>query len=88
MKVGFVFECQQQGSDEQVYTYIAKQLCEAFNILPENISSMGSKLSLINECALDVKVMLDNECKFVFIVWDRIPKGEAQENVKIIKQNC
>jgi hypothetical protein len=74
MKVGFVFECQPKGSDEQVYTYVAKQLCGQFNILSENISSMGNKKTLIEESAGDVAVMFANGCEFVFIVWDRIPK--------------
>jgi hypothetical protein len=74
MKVGFVFECQPKGSDEQVYTYIAKQLCATLNVLPENISSMGNKKSLIDESATDVSIMLNNGCDFVFIIWDRLPK--------------
>ena len=85
MKVGFVFECQDQGSDEQVYTYIAKKLCDAFEILPENISSLGSKVAVMNESAVDVKVMLDGGCDFVFIVWDRMPKwggtGKCEDHV-------
>lgn len=74
MKVGFVFECQPKGSDEQVYTYVAKELCNNLDIQPENISSMGNKKALIEECAGDVSVMLANGCEYVFIVWDRIPK--------------
>ena len=74
MKVGFVFECQPKGSDEQVYTYVAKQLCNTLDIQPENISSMGNKKALIEECATDVAIMLANGCKFVFIIWDRLPK--------------
>lgn len=41
MKVGFVFECQDQGPDELVYTYVAKDLCQQFEILQENISPLG-----------------------------------------------
>ena len=74
MKVGFVFECQPKGSDEQVYTYVAKQLCIGLDIQPENISSMGNKKRLIEESATDVAVMLGSGCQYVFIVWDRIPK--------------
>lgn len=74
MKVGFVFECQPKGSDEQVYTYVAKLLCKGLNILPENISAMGDKKALIEESATDVAIMLDNGCEYVFIIWDRLPK--------------
>ncbi|NBP68863.1 MAG: hypothetical protein EBR30_08920 [Cytophagia bacterium] len=74
MKVGFVFECQPKGSDEQVYTYVAKQLCNGLDIRPENISCMGNKKTLIEESATDVAVMLANGCEYVFIIWDRIPK--------------
>jgi hypothetical protein len=84
MKVGFVFECQSQGSDEQVYTYIAKRLCENFEILPENISSLGDKKTVLQESATDVRIMLDNGCEFVFIIWDRMPKwggtGRCQDH--------
>lgn len=88
MKVGFVFECQDQGSDEQVYTYIAKKLCASFVILPENISSLGSKDAVMKESAMDVKVMLAGGCDFVFIVWDRMPKwggtGKCEDHVAIL----
>lgn len=73
-KVGFVFECQDQGSDEQVYTYIVNELCKTLEILPENISSLGSKAAVMNESAVDVKLMLDSGCDYVFIIWDRMPK--------------
>ena len=62
------------GADEQVYTYIAKTLCNALNILSENISSMGNKRALIEESAADVRIMLNNGCEFVFIIWDGMPK--------------
>ena len=52
MKVGFVFECQPQGSDEQVYTYVAKKLCVKFEILPENISSLGDKKTVLQAIKL------------------------------------
>src|SRR5687768_13714354 len=85
MKAGFVFECQNQGSDEQVYTYIAKLLCTTLEILPENISSLGNKVAVINESAVDVKIMLDNGCDYVFIMWDRMPKwggtGRCEDHI-------
>lgn len=85
MKVGFVFECQNQGSDEQVYTYIAKQLCDGLEILPENISSLGNKPTVMNESATDVKIMLANGCEYVFIIWDRMPKwggtGKCEDHI-------
>lgn len=74
MKVGFVFECQPKGSDEQVYTYVAKQLCNGLDIRPENISCKGDKKLLIEESASEVATMLDSGCQFVFIIWDRMPK--------------
>lgn len=74
MKVGFVFECQDQGPDELVYTYIAKELCKHFEILQENISPLGNKHAVINDCALDIVTMFDNHCDYVFIMWDRMPK--------------
>jgi hypothetical protein len=74
MNVGFVFECQPKGSDEQVYTYVAKTICNGLIILPENISSMGNKKTLIEESAIDVAIMLNNGCQYVFIIWDRLPK--------------
>lgn len=91
MKVGFVFECQPQGPDEQVYTYVARQLCSKFEILPENISSMGDKKTLIQECAMDVKIMLDSGCNYVFIIWDRMPKwggtGRCEEHKADLSKN-
>lgn len=91
MKVGFVFECQPQGSDEQVYLYIAKKLCEKFEILPENISSLGDKKTVLQESAMDVKIMLENGCRFVFIIWDRMPKwggtGRCQDHKTEIAKN-
>ncbi|MBX9732870.1 MAG: hypothetical protein K2X37_02320 [Chitinophagaceae bacterium] len=74
MKVGFVFECQDQGPDELVYTYIAKELCKHFEILQENISPLGNKHAVINDSALDVETMFANKCDYVFIMWDRMPK--------------
>src|SRR5689334_17702336 len=91
MKVGFVFECQPKGSDEQVYTYVAKQLCNDLDIQPENISSMGNKKALIEECAGDVAVMIANGCQFVFIIWDRLPKwggtGRCADHQTELTQN-
>jgi hypothetical protein len=91
MKVGFVFECQPQGSDEQVYTYVAKKLCDKFEILPENISSLGDKKTVLQESAIDVKIMLDNGCRFVFVIWDRMPKwggtGKCSDHKSEITKN-
>jgi hypothetical protein len=74
MKVGFIFECQPQGADEQVYTYVAKSICEKLQIDNTNISSLGNKPAVINESALHVDAMLQNGCEAIFIVWDRMPK--------------
>lgn len=74
MKVGFVFECQDQGPDEVVYTYIAKELCRHFEILQENISPLGNKHAVINDSTMDVETMFANKCDYVFIMWDRMPK--------------
>lgn len=76
MKVGFVFECQDQGPDELVYTYVAKDLCKKLEILKENISPLGSKHAVINDSATDVSAMFENGCEYVFIVWDRMPKWQ------------
>jgi hypothetical protein len=74
MKIGFVFECQDQGPDELLYKQVAKDLCNSFEILQENISPLGNKHAVINDSALDVQTMFDNDCQYVFIVWDRMPK--------------
>ncbi|MBK8626476.1 MAG: hypothetical protein IPN86_13190 [Saprospiraceae bacterium] len=74
MKVGFVFECQDQGPDELLYTQVAKDLCPAFEISQENISPLGNKHAVINDSALDVAIMIENGCEYVFIIWDRMPK--------------
>lgn len=74
MKVGFVFECQDQGPDELLYTQVAKDLCPAFEISQENISPLGNKHAVINDSALDVATMIENGCEYVFIIWDRMPK--------------
>lgn len=74
MKVGFVFECQDQGPDELLYTQVAKDLCPNFQISRENISPLGNKHAVINDSALDVQTMFANGCQYVFIIWDRMPK--------------
>jgi hypothetical protein len=74
MKVGFVFECQDQGPDELLYTQVAKDLCNNFEISQENISPLGNKHAVINDSVLDVQTMFKNGCQYVFIVWDRMPK--------------
>lgn len=74
MKVGFVFECQNQGPDELLYTQVAKDLCPVFEISQENISPLGNKHAVINDSALDVAIMIENGCEYVFIIWDRMPK--------------
>lgn len=74
MKIGFVFECQDQGPDELLYTKVAKDLCNDFEISQENISPLGNKHAVINESEIDVQAMFENGCEFVFIVWDRMPK--------------
>ena len=56
------------GADEQVYTYIAKTLCNALNILSENISSMGNKRALIEESAADVKLSVKINLQMTFII--------------------
>lgn len=73
MRVGFVFECQPQGSDEQVYTYVAGKLCDRLEIAQGDISSLGNKRNVMEEGAMHAAVMIDNGCDYVFIVWDRMP---------------
>jgi len=77
MKVGFVFECQDQGPDELLYTQVAKDLCNNFEISQENISPLGNKHAVINDSALDVQTMFENGCQYVFIIWDRMPKWQS-----------
>ncbi len=91
MKVGFVFECQPQGPDELIYTKVARDLCNHFEILQENISPLGNKQIVINDSALDVLTMFDNGCEYVFIIWDRMPKwggsGRCSEHIKSLTEN-
>ena len=74
MKVGFIFECQDQGPDELLYIQVAKDICENVEILQENISPLGNKHAVINDSTLDVQTMFANGCEYVFIIWDRMPK--------------
>lgn len=91
MKVGFVFECQAQGPDELLYTKVAKDLCNSFEISQENISPLGSKRAVIYESTLDVQTLFANGCEFVFIVWDRMPKwggaGRCEEDRATLTAN-
>jgi len=92
MKVGFVFECQDQGPDEVLYTQVAKDLCNNFEISQENISPLGNKHAVINDSTLDVVTMFKNGCEYVFIVWDRMPKwkdgtGKCDDDKSTLKKN-
>lgn len=86
MKAGFIFECQKGGPDEQIYIQVALDICSSLNILPENISTLGSKRAVFNDCAEDVKVMLDSGCNYVFIIWDRMPKWGGVGDCEAEKQ--
>lgn len=73
MKLGLIFECDKQGTDQQVYEYVIKQFCPDldFVTLPAGVN----KKQMIESCGKAAQALIDIEkCDKVAIVWDLMPR--------------
>lgn len=70
IKIGFIFECGPQGADKQVCEYLASQIRPDAKPIS---CTMDNKPKLLSGAAEVAKMLLDNGCERVLIVWDLRP---------------
>lgn len=90
MKVGFVLECSKGGPDAIIYPKLAKEFCDA--IQETQAKTMSGKHNLMAEGAAVTQLLLDeDECDYVFIIWDRMPKrggtGKCADDTQAMEQS-
>lgn len=72
MKLGLILECPLQGTDQQVYEYVIKQLNTTLGIITQPAGT--NKPQMIQNCGKVAKLLLLQEkCDYVAIIWDLMP---------------
>jgi hypothetical protein len=80
-----VFECGKDGPDVQVCTELTRRIDETIKITPV---TLGNKKTLIETCGKSVKLLLEEGCDAVFIVWDLRPPYPDGEKKIDCKREC
>ncbi len=75
MRVGMIFECGPRGADEQVCTHLARRLNPSIQI---STVTLSTKPQLISDCGEAARVLLDQGCDRVIVIWDLHP-GHGKE---------
>ena len=79
MRIGFIFECQPQGPDEQVYRVFARKLQDA-RVIAEfelDVRTLSNKRDLVSGCGAAASILLES-CNHVFICWDLHPSWRSK----------
>jgi hypothetical protein len=76
MKIGMIFECGPQGADKQVCEYLARKLLPDDNEIVSR--TLDNKARLLNEAGRTAKLLLDDGCDRVLIIWDLRPAWPDQ----------
>jgi hypothetical protein len=73
MKLGLIFECDKQGTDQQVYEYVIRQLCPDLDFITQPAGI--NKPQMIDNCGKIAQLLIDVEkCDKILIIWDLMPR--------------
>lgn len=71
MKIGYIFECPRDGTDEQVYSKVINRLCPGMEFVVQ--SAGNNKREMIDQCGIVAQLLLSEGCDLIAIVWDLVP---------------
>jgi hypothetical protein len=77
-RVGFILECQREGPEEQVFTYLVKQIRQDVEPIFECLNSKQYILPLGGATAS--RLLTSSKCEHVFIVWDHAPPFDKKKS--------
>lgn len=83
MRVGMIFECKKDGPDFRVCSYFAERLWPGIEIDPV---TLGDKPTLVAECAKSAKLLLEDGCDRVLIIWDLRPPFPEDERLDCVRE--
>ncbi len=86
MSMGMIFECGPNGPDKLVCSYLAEKINPDIKITPKNLKTLGNKKLLIQDCGITAKLLTEEGCGKVIIIWD-LDKSpcQSEDRVKILE---